>query len=350
MAATVDLAQLIELVWVNRWRLVAVGDPEQLPSVTRGGVFAHWCDSLDHHTLDTPRRFTEEWEAAASLGLRAGRSDAITAYVEHGRLHSSPPATVAQQVAAAHRAHRDAGRSVAVTTTNAETAKAINTEIQGQRHPTGSSVRLRDGTRVFAGDQVATRRNDKRLVTTGGEQVRNRHTWTVTAVRSDSALTVEHSDRGSIDLPAGYVEAQVELGWAVTGYGTQGDTVDIGIAVLEASTSRNHAYVAMTRGRHANHAVLTNPTGTEDPAEQLAQVIARPASAESALAVRQRLHRAAGTEAPTLDDGVEPVATNIRSGSASVEPVFQRQIDTMTRRLDAIQHRPPSRGGDGLGL
>lgn len=350
MTATVDLIQLVELVRVNRWRLVAVGDPEQLPSVTRGGVFAHWCDTLDHHTLDTPRRFTEEWEAAASLGLRAGRSDAITAYFEHGRLHSSHPATVAQQVAAAHRAHRDAGRSVAVTTTNAETAKAINTEIQRQRNPTGSSVRLRDGTTVFAGDQVATRRNDKRLVTTGGEQVRNRHTWTVTAVHSDGALTVEHSDRGSVDLPAGYVDAQVELGWAVTGYGTQGDTVDIGIAVLEASTSRNHAYVAMTRGRHANHAVLPDPTGTEDPAEQLAQIIARPASAESALAVQQRLHRAAGAEPPTPDDGVGPVTTNIDSGSGPVELAFQRQVDAMTRRLDAIQHRPPSRGGEGLGL
>lgn len=350
MIATVDLAQLVELVRVNRWRLVAVGDPAQLPSVTRGGVFAHWCDTLDHHTLDTPRRFTEEWEAAASLGLRAGRSDAITAYAEHGRIHTSHPATVAEQVAAAHSRHSEAGRSVAVTTTNSESARAINTEVQRLRHPTGSSVRLHDGTRVFAGDQVATRRNDKQLVTTGGEQVRNRHTWTVTAVHSDRALTVEHADRGSVDLPAGYVEAQVELGWAVTGYGTQGDTVDIGIAVLEASASRNHAYVAMTRGRHANHAVLTNPTGTDDPAEQLAKIVARPASAESALAVQQRLHRAAGTESPTVNEGLERVATHIDSDGGPVEPAFQRQVDAMARRLDAIQHRRPDRGDDGLGL
>lgn len=37
MAATADLAQLVHLVRRHHWRLVAVGDPEQLPSVTRGG-------------------------------------------------------------------------------------------------------------------------------------------------------------------------------------------------------------------------------------------------------------------------------------------------------------------------
>ncbi|MEZ5350903.1 MAG: hypothetical protein R2714_17145 [Microthrixaceae bacterium] len=46
----------------------------------------------------------------------------------------------------------------------------------------------------------------------------------------------------------------------------------------------------MTRGRHANHAILVDPTGTADPAEQLAEIIARPASAESALTVQERLH------------------------------------------------------------
>ncbi len=67
MAATADLAQLVDLVREHQWRLVAVGDPQQLPSVARGGVFAHWCDTIPHHTLDTPRRFHEPWEAAASL-------------------------------------------------------------------------------------------------------------------------------------------------------------------------------------------------------------------------------------------------------------------------------------------
>jgi len=101
-----------------------------------------------------------------------------------------------------------------------------------------------------------------------------------------------------VDLPADYVARHVELGWAVTGYGTQGDTVDVGIAVLEPSTTRNHAYVAMTRGRQANHALVVDATGVVDPGERLAEIITRPVAADSALAVQARLHRDAGLEPP----------------------------------------------------
>lgn len=75
----------------------------------------------------------------------------------------------------------------------------------------------------------------------------------------------EHPDRGTAHLRADYVAEHVELGWAVTGYGNQGDTVDIGIAILEPTSSRNHTYVALTRGRHANHAILPTPPAPLTP-------------------------------------------------------------------------------------
>lgn len=58
-----------------------------------------------------------------------------------------------------------------------------------------------------------------------GHQIRNRRTWTVTDTHRDGSLTVADPDRG---------------------------TVDVGIAVLEPSTTRNHAYDTMTRGRQAS--------------------------------------------------------------------------------------------------
>jgi hypothetical protein len=88
--------------------------------------------------------------------------------------------------------------------------------------------------------------------------------------------------------PADYVHRHVELGWAVTGYGTQGDTVDVGIAVLEPGTTRAHAYVAMTRGRHLNAGMLIDATGRADPAETLSAYLAPRPRGEAALAV---LHR-----------------------------------------------------------
>lgn len=101
-------------------------------------------------------------------------------------------------------------------------------------------VPLQDGTAAHVGDRIATRRNVPSLRTDHGERVRNRQTWTVTNVRPDGGIVAGDPDRGTIELPAKYVAEHVELGWAVTGYGNQGDTVDIGIAVIEPGTTRNH--------------------------------------------------------------------------------------------------------------
>jgi conjugative relaxase-like TrwC/TraI family protein len=353
MAATADLARLVHLAQTNKWRLVAVGDPEQLPAVGRGGVFAYWCDTLPHHTLDTPRRFDHQWEARASLGLRAGRPEAADAYVAHGRVHSAHPATIPSRVAQAHAGHVQAGRSVAITTTNAETARAINREIQYlARSGATGGARLHDDTTAHVGDQIATRRNDRRLWTHIGHQVRNRHLWTVTDTHADGSLTVAHPDRGTVDLPADYVARHVELGWAVTGYGIQGDTVDVGIAVLEPSTTRNHAYVAMTRGRQANHALVVDPTGVVDPGERLAEIITRPVAADSALAVQTRLHRDAGLEPPDPIAATRAALADLRRADAATNPpdALTAVQPGPTPRLAPTAPPPTRSTGPSLGL
>ena len=108
-------------------------------------------------------------------------------------------------------------------------------------------------------------------------------------------------DRGTVVLPADYTARHVELGWATTGYGKQGDTVDIGLAIIEAGANRNHTYVALTRGRDANHAYLPDPTGTLDPADHLTQAIQRGAEREAAIPTLERLHHQAGLEPPEID-------------------------------------------------
>jgi conjugative relaxase-like TrwC/TraI family protein len=337
MTATDDLARLVDLVRQHRWRLVAVGDPGQLPAVGRGGVFAHWCNTIPRIELATPRRFRQPWEAEASLLLRAGDPAAAELYSANGRLRTTYPAVLAHDVARLYRRHADAGRAVAITTNTADTARAINTAIQlsTSAHGSGRGVQLADGTTAQVGDQIATRRNDPTLRTNRGEQVRNRHTWTVTAVDQTGSLSLTHPERGEVRLPARYVADHVELGWAVTGYGNQGDTVDAGIAVLEPGTTRSHAYVAMTRGRVANIAIFADPTGTTDPAQTLTDMITRPPSVDSALATRTRLHQEAGvTEPPIQPNG--PIDTD-RAAKA----------DEIQRRLDALQRAP---GGRSLGL
>ncbi len=350
MANTTDLARLVDLVQRNRWRLVAVGDPDQLPAVGRGGVFAHWCSTIPHHELITPRRFDQPWEAAASLALRTGDPHTAETYAAHRRLHALHPALVAGEVADVAHAHLRSGQTVAITTNTAETARAINTEIQRRLDPTmrRPGVRLADGTRACVGDRIATRRNDPTRRTDTGDHVRNRHTWTITATGQDGTIIANHPERGTITLPSGYVSEHVELGWAVTGYGNQGDTVDIGLAVLEAGTNRNHAYVALTRGRHTNTAWIPDPTGTTDPGDQLAAMIAHTADRDSALAVHARLHRDAGLPVPDPEQIVhtgdlEP-PTNVRPvENDRGGPSIEEQVDIMQRRLDRLQRRRDGR-------
>jgi hypothetical protein len=77
------------------------------------------------------------------------------------------------------------------------------------------------------------------------------------------------------------------LGYAVTVHSAQGATADTSIAVLREDASRNLLYVAMTRGRHTNHAHIYErcTEATEFTHEELggAHVTERGDSAEAAV-------------------------------------------------------------------
>ena len=148
MAATNDLDALVGLVHRQRWRLVCVGDPAQLPAVGRGGMFELWCESVGTHQLDAVRRFDDDWQAEASLALRPGEPAAAGTYAAHHRLDTVHPALVADRVARQLQRLVTKGESVAITTASAGTARAINREIQRRRNRrrASASVALADGT------------------------------------------------------------------------------------------------------------------------------------------------------------------------------------------------------------
>ena len=57
-------------------------------------------------------------------------------------------------------------------------------------------------------------------------------------------------------MPAEYAKQYVELAYATTVHGAQGDTVDRAHVALSDTTGAAAAYVAMTRGRESNTAHL----------------------------------------------------------------------------------------------
>ena len=79
---------------------------------------------------------------------------------------------------------------------------------------------------------------------------------------------------GERTLPATYVREHVELAYATTVHGAQGETVDQAHLLIGETTGAAAAYVGMTRGRNRNTAHLVADT-LEDARAQWIEVFSR---------------------------------------------------------------------------
>jgi hypothetical protein len=208
-------------------------------------------------------RFTHAWERAASLDLRAGRLEAITAYARHSRLRDG---TTDEMLNAAYTActndQRNGMASILIAE-SAEAVQALNVRARAERILTGLTrasreVTLSSGEPASVGDMVITRRNDRRLRSLNGVWVRNGGRWRIEEVGRDGSLVVSRRDghAATVVLPADYVAEHVDLGYAVTAHRAQGVTVDTAHVVVSARTSKENVYVSMTRGRESNQAYV----------------------------------------------------------------------------------------------
>lgn len=189
-----------------------------------------------------------------------------------------------------------------------------------------NGIVTRSGSVVARGDRIVTRRNDRRLTTADSGHVRNGALWEVLETRSDGTLVVScirHNtapDPGVVVLPRAYLHDDAELGYATTTHRAQGVTVDDAHVLASASMTREHLYVAMTRGRDLNQAFVTtddvdpqcddlpDPRVNHGADERLEQILAT-SSAERA---------ATQVIADNLEEAVslrrlEPIATTIET-------------------------------------
>ena len=274
LAGSLSLDRITGLAAEAGAKVLLVGDYAQLQSPAASGAFA----MLVHDRDDAPElvdihRLVNEWEKAASLGLRHGRPEAIDAYLEHGRVAEGETEAMIDAAYRTWRTDTLAGRAAVLVADTGESVLALNERARADLILDGTvdarrEVELRDGTRAAVGDTVITRHNDRRL-RAGRGWVRNGNRWTVTEVRDDGSLTLRRAGRkrgGSVVLPADYAAEHVELGYAVTAYRAQGITVDASHVLVDASTTRENFYVAMTRGSHTNAAYVA--VDKPDPAHE----------------------------------------------------------------------------------
>jgi exodeoxyribonuclease V alpha subunit len=256
-------------------RIAFVGDRHQLPAVGRGGAFdlaIRWAPDDARVELDTIHRFADDAYADLTLQMRAGEhsGEVFDALVARGQLVVHPTDVERLAAVTASAAHDLTCAPLLIADTR-EQVGLLNAAIREERRiddPTDGTTLITDaGEQLSRGDRVATRRNDRAL------DVANRDTWTVTAVGDDGALVVRGRG-GDRTLPADYARRHVELAFATTVHGAQGDTVDHAHLLVGETTGAASAYVGMTRGRHTNTAHLVADS-LDDAREQWIDVFRR---------------------------------------------------------------------------
>jgi hypothetical protein len=230
-------------------------------------------------TLETVHRFTDPDYAALSLRMRTGDDPAAVFDALTGRgqivIHASDIGR--------DRALAEAGAAgdLVVADTREQVAR-LNAAIRDQRRAdldastgdsadAGPSLVTARGEAIGLRDRVATRRNDPEL------GVANRQTWTVTAISDDGRLILRDTGRArgrDQEIPADYATRFVELAYATTVHGAQGETVKAAHVAIGDTTSAAAAYVALTRGRDGNTAHLVAET-IEDARRKWVEVFAR---------------------------------------------------------------------------
>ncbi|HVA42755.1 MAG TPA: AAA family ATPase, partial [Acidimicrobiales bacterium] len=304
MASRVVLDEVVRLVTDAGAKLVLMGDHHQLEAPEASGLFAHLVETLGATELSEVRRFAAAWEAGASLRLRTGDVRVLEDYELRSRIIGGSAEEMEAAVLEAALADEARGLGVFVLADSNEAAAVLSGRFRDALVTAGrvddtATLALADGNRAGRGDRIVTRLNDRTKATAGGSWVANRDHWEVIAVHeggiSAARLDADGQLSGDrVELETGYLAQSTHLAYSGTVHAAQGATRDVTHALVSSGTSRAGLYVALTRGRMANHAyvVCQRPEGADrdgplqDPLAVLAGILEREEdpTARSALA------------------------------------------------------------------
>jgi conjugative relaxase-like TrwC/TraI family protein len=351
MASTPGLDAMITHALAKGASVRLVGDDAQLASISAGGVLRDIATDTGALTLSEVVRFHSRAEAAASLALRGGDPAGIGFYLDAGRIHIGTEQTSADAAFTAWQADQDAGRdSLLLAPTNAivnelnvraRTTRLAAALDEADPHATpGRETVLSDGLAAGVGDVIRARRNNRQLPLSGTDYVRNGYTFTIVDIAPDGALKARHRGTGrEITLPADYVTDHVTLGYAATIDAAQGSTAGHACHVVGAEhLTRQHLYVALTRGRAENHLYLS--TAETDPHRILAPKATHPDTAVDVLSrivARDGAQVSATTAARQAADPARRLAAAADMFTDALATAAENQLGEGARaRLDAL--------------
>ena len=270
MMSSLDLADIIALAAEHDAKVILAGDTGQLQAVQNGGGMTLLAARLGFARLAEPVRFRESWEQAATLRLRDGDATVLSEYDQHARITGGTPEQITDTAAADYVALTLQGTDVLLMAAGHSQRRELSRRIRDDlmrlgRVSPGPAVRIADGTRASAGDLIVCTRNDH-AVEAGepGRMLANGDLLHVDDVLPDGLLVRRALDADPETGRRRWTDRQflyanfhdAELGYAVTDHAAQGRTVHTGLALITGTEDRQHAYVALSRGTHHNHAYV----------------------------------------------------------------------------------------------
>ncbi len=312
MAGTMRLAAVVSAAEAAGACVRMVGDPAQLAAVEAGGAFRLLVQHSSSAELTALHRFRDAAEARATMAIRRGDGPCAAAYyAKRGRLRLGETPLMAEAVFAAWRRDIADGLHSLMVTVDKRHALLLNERAQIDRQLASdgrhaATVPLHDGTVGRVSDTIVTRANARLLLTDGGRDfVKNGDAWTVVSIASDGGMHVRRPS-AAVRLPSAYVSANVELGYAVTVHRAQGLTCDTTHALISDATTREHLYVAASRGRQRNHVYIAHDADTDEAHATVAKAAPTEAATTFTACVARTSRQLSATKLLTAASDMQP--------------------------------------------
>ena len=261
MVGTRMLAALVAEANSAGAKVIAVGDPKQLPEIQAGGLFRALASRLGEHELTGNRRQRDPVERIVLADLRAGRVDAaVGRLVERGHVTVSDNADLVRDAMVTHwlQATVD-GRDAVMLGLRRDDVDDLNDRA---RHALirdgrlGPEVLAVDDVRFAVGDRVLAHRNRYDLGLLNGDTG-------VVRGATKGRLLVDIDGGRSVEVPVDYLSAgHLGHAYARTIHKAQGMTCDEALLLGSEELFAEAGYTGLSRGRLRNH-LYTVASGQE---------------------------------------------------------------------------------------
>jgi hypothetical protein len=263
MAPTRLSARLLARAEEAGAKVIAIGDPLQLPSVQAGGWLAALGSACGAARLTEVMRQRDAGERTALAALRDGQPQRYLEWATAaGRIEMLSDETDAtcRAIDLWHQAVAENGAGdVVIVARDNDTRDGLNAaarELWGALGLLGEGCTY-GGLTVAVGDRVICRHNDARLDVDNGMRG--------TVRELDSDRVVIETDAGAVrELTAAYAGEHVEHAYALTGHSMQGRTLERAIVVASPrELTAGWSYTALSRARGETRVLILDADENE---------------------------------------------------------------------------------------